>query len=50
MQQTIGRSIRMNRVKGRVRAWFSKPANVILLIFLCSVQPAWANTEEGVVR
>ena len=37
MQQTIDRSIRMNRVKGRVRAWFSKPANVILLIFLCTL-------------
>ena len=37
MEQTIDRHIRMNRVKGRMRAWFSKPANVILLIFLVTL-------------
>ena len=35
MEQTQG--IRMSRLKGRLRAWLSKPANIILLVFLVSL-------------
>ena len=35
MEQTQG--IRLSRLKGRLRAWLSKPANIILLIFLVSL-------------
>ena len=34
MDQARTQNVRMNRMKGRVRAWLSKPANIILLIFL----------------
>ena len=37
MDQANTRSIQMNRLKGRARAWFSKPANVILLVFLIAL-------------
>ena len=37
MDQAVNRSVRLNRVKGRVRAWLSKPANIILLVFLVTL-------------
>ena len=35
MEQTRG--IRLGRLKGRTRAWLSKPANIILLVFLLAL-------------
>ena len=32
-QQTIPLDRRVSRMRGRVKAWLSKPANVILLVF-----------------
>ena len=37
MDQARTQNVRMNRMKGRVRAWLSKPANIILLIFLATL-------------
>ncbi|MBQ8159226.1 MAG: iron ABC transporter permease [Clostridia bacterium] len=37
MQQTNAKGFQTRRLLGRVRAWFSKPANVILLLFLVAL-------------
>ena len=37
MQQTQSQKITLSRLKGRVNAWFSKPANIILLVFLVAL-------------
>ena len=37
MDQAKAQNIRFNRAKGRVRAWLSKPANIILLVFLLAL-------------
>ena len=37
MEQAGIRKVQMRRLQGRVHAWFSKPANVILLIFLAAL-------------
>ena len=34
MQQTQTRKLTLSRLKGRVHAWFSRPANIILFVFL----------------
>ena len=37
MEQTQTGSVWASRLKGRVRTWFSKPANIILLVFLLAL-------------
>ena len=37
MQQTQTRGVRLSRLKGRMHAWFSKPANIILLVFFVTL-------------
>ncbi len=37
MQQTQTGKIKVSRLKGRMNAWLSKPANIILLIFLIAL-------------
>ena len=37
MQQTQTGKVNFSRMKGRLHAWFSKPANIILLIFLIAL-------------
>ncbi|MBQ9264381.1 MAG: iron ABC transporter permease [Clostridia bacterium] len=37
MEQTQTGKIHLSRLKGRARAWFSKPANIILLFFLVTL-------------
>ena len=37
MVQAPAQSVRLSRLRGRVRAWLSKPANVILLVFLVAL-------------
>ena len=37
MQQTQTGKVRLSRLRGRLHAWFSKPANIILLVFLIAL-------------
>ena len=37
MQQTQTGKVKFSRMKGRLHAWFSKPANIILLVFLIAL-------------
>ena len=37
MDQAQSQNLRTRRLWGRVRSWFSRPANVILLVFLIAL-------------